>query len=56
MEQETKVWLEMAEVDYGVAIRYPNELFLEERHAKEALQYAKEILVWVTEVVGKKNP
>lgn len=31
---------------YGVAIRYPNELFLEERHAKEALVYAKEILTF----------
>lgn len=28
---------------YGVAVRYPNELYLEERHAKEALQFAGEI-------------
>lgn len=32
---------------YGVAVRYPNELFLEERHAKEAIQYADEIMQWV---------
>lgn len=32
---------------YGVAVRYPNELFLEERHVKEALQYAEEIFLWV---------
>ncbi len=31
---------------YGVSIRYPNELFLEERHAKEALKMAKEIIEW----------
>jgi HEPN domain-containing protein len=32
---------------YGVSIRYPNELFLEERHAKEAIRFADEILTWV---------
>ncbi len=32
---------------YGVAVRYPNELFLEEHHAKEAIQYAEEIIQWV---------
>lgn len=36
---------------YGVAIRYPNELFLEERHAKEALQYANEILIWAKGII-----
>ena len=36
---------------YGVAVRYPNELFLEEHHAKEAIQYADEIMQWVYELV-----
>lgn len=40
---------------YGVAVRYPNELFLEERHVKEALQYADEIFQWVTETVAEKD-
>jgi HEPN domain-containing protein len=37
---------------YGVAVRYPNELFLEERHAKQALQCANEILQWAKVVLG----
>jgi HEPN domain-containing protein len=36
---------------YGVAVRYPNELFLEERHADEAIQYADEILQWVKHIL-----
>ena len=31
---------------YGVSVRYPNELFLEEHHAMTALSYAAEILSW----------
>ena len=31
---------------YGVSVRYPNELFLEEHHAAAALAYAAEILKW----------
>jgi hypothetical protein len=30
--------------------RYPNELFLEERHAKNASQYADEIVNWAQSV------
>lgn len=37
---------------YGVSIRYPNELFLEERHAKTAIQYADEILEWVDSILN----
>ena len=37
---------------YGVSIRYPNELFLEERHAKEALRMAKEILEWAKDIIA----
>lgn len=36
---------------YGVSIRYPNELFLEERHAEEALKMSKEILDWAKNVL-----
>ena len=43
---------------YGVAIRYPNELFLEERHVKAALQMTKETLEWgkgIIEIGDKKG-
>ena len=36
---------------YGVSVRYPNELFLEEKHAKEALRMSKEILEWAHQLV-----
>lgn len=36
---------------YGVIIRYPNELMIEEHHAKTAIQYAGEILEWVKGLV-----
>lgn len=32
---------------YGISARYPNELFLEEHHARTAIQYAEEIMKWV---------
>lgn len=37
---------------YGVSVRYPNELFLEDRHAREAIQYAGEILQWAESIIG----
>lgn len=37
---------------YGVSVRYPNELFLEERHVKEALEFSDEILRWVQRNLG----
>jgi len=40
---------------YGVSIRYPNELFLEEKHAKEALRMSKEILEWAYQLVGEEK-
>lgn len=40
---------------YGVSIRYPNELFLEEKHAKKAIQYADEIIQWVDGIVKKSE-
>lgn len=36
---------------YGVSARYPNELFLEDRHAAEALEFSSEILKWVKGIV-----
>lgn len=36
---------------YGVSVRYPNELFLEERHAKEALELSSNIFNWVKSIV-----
>ena len=38
---------------YGVAVRYPNELFIEEHHAKEAIQYAEEIVQWAHAVMNE---
>ena len=35
---------------YGVSVRYPSELFLEERHAKAALVYATELLEWAKKI------
>ena len=37
---------------YGVSVRYPNELFLEERHVKDALECSDEILRWVQSIVS----
>lgn len=35
---------------YGVAVRYPNELYLEKRHAQAALEYARAILDWAEQI------
>lgn len=58
MNQEVRNWIDMAEMDYadeltpyGIAVRYPNELFLEERHVKEALKMTDEILKWGKEIL-----
>lgn len=40
---------------YGVSIRYPNELFLEEKHAKKAIRYADEIIQWVDGIVNQSE-
>ena len=31
---------------YGIAVRYPNELILEEHHAERAIQMASEFVEW----------
>ena len=36
---------------YGVAMRYPNELQLEERHAAKAIEMANEFVVWADSLV-----
>lgn len=38
---------------YGVATRYPNELFLEDRDAERALEYTQEIMDWARNEVVK---
>jgi HEPN domain-containing protein len=40
---------------YSVSVRYPNELFLEERHAKNAIQYADEIVNWAHGVINGES-
>ena len=36
---------------YGVAVRYPNELFLEAPHAKKAIECAETILSWAEKIL-----
>jgi len=36
---------------YAVSMRYPNELFLEERHAVKAIEMAKEFVDWARSMV-----
>ena len=35
---------------YGVSVRYPSELALEDRHAVTAMEYASEFLTWAKEI------
>ena len=37
---------------YAVSMRYPNELFLEERHAVKAIEIAKEFVDWAKSIVS----
>ncbi|WP_283680900.1 HEPN domain-containing protein [Parablautia sp. Marseille-Q6255] len=37
---------------YGVAVRYPSELFLEEHHVRDALKMADEIIKWGKSVLA----
>lgn len=36
---------------YGIAVRYPNELTLEEYHAEKAIRMAREFVEWTKEIV-----
>lgn len=38
---------------YGVAVRYPNELSLEERHSDKALIYSEIIVDWAEDIIKK---
>ncbi len=38
---------------YGIAVRYPNELYIEERHVLNAIQYAEELVVWAEKILTK---
>ena len=40
---------------YGVAMRYPNELPLEERHAEMAISMAMEITKWAKQIIVEEN-
>lgn len=37
---------------YGISARYPNEMFLEEKHVEEAIRFADEILQWVKSIIN----
>ena len=37
---------------YGIAVRYPGELQIEDYHAREALAYAREIVTWAEKNVS----
>ena len=36
---------------YGIAVRYPNDLGLEEHHARSAVRYAEEYFQWAKSVI-----
>lgn len=36
---------------YSVSMRYPNELFLEDRHAKNAIDMAQEFFDWAKDAI-----
>ena len=40
---------------YGIAVRYPNELDIEERHVRDALLYAQEIVGWSEKIVKQRG-
>ena len=40
---------------YGIAVRYPSELTLEDRHAQTAMEYASEILTWAQAVCAAET-
>lgn len=40
---------------YGIIAKYPNELFLEDRHAEQALRFATEILEWVKSMINNEK-
>lgn len=39
---------------YGIAVRYPNELHIEESHVQEALKAAQDIVSWADKIINKE--
>lgn len=39
-----------------IVAKYPNELFLEDRHAEQALKFSEEILNWVKSRINSDKP
>lgn len=37
---------------YGIAVKYPNELLLEDRHVLNAIRYAEEIVEWAERILN----
>lgn len=56
VEVEPK-YMEMCDdlTPYGVKIRYPQELVIEEYHVKKALSEAKELYMWLHGLLDKEN-
>ncbi len=50
-------YLEMCDdlTPYGVKIRYPQELYIEEYHVKKALQETEKLYSWLTEILESRN-
>ncbi len=40
---------------YGIAVRYPNELTLEEYHAEKAIRMAQEFVEWAKDIVENSS-
>lgn len=40
---------------YSVRIRYPQELYIEERHARSAVDYANKIFSWIKSILDIDN-
>lgn len=40
---------------YGIAVRYPNELALEEYHAEKAIRMAQEFVGWAKDIVENSS-
>ena len=40
---------------YGIAVRYPNELYIEERNVKEAIRFAEEFVCWAEIIIREKK-
>ena len=40
---------------YGIAVRYPNEIIIEERHVRDAIIYAEIFVEWAENIVGDEK-